>query len=111
MASMTGIEKAVHEFASNLEGALLAGAQAAAARLSATVAQIESDIARCRLLSKGQVREALNCSMRSVDKWMKDGSLPVVWLDRRPRFDPEDVRAFCQGRKLRALPGRRRRAA
>lgn len=108
---MTRLESVIHEFARSMEGALLADVKDVVDRLGAVAGQAEVDIARCRLMSKTQVCEALNCSMRSVDKWMKDGSLPVVWLDRRPRFDPEDVRAFCQGRKLKAIPGRRRRAA
>jgi len=108
---MTRLESVIRDFASGIEGALLADVKDVVDRLGAVAGDAEMSIARCRLMSKNQVREALNCSMRSVDKWMKDGSLPVVWLDRRPRFDPDDVRAFCQGRKLRAVPGRRRRAA
>jgi|GEM_PF-4308743 len=105
------LEETVTTFTDALGKVFRAELEAALAKVRAITGETELEIARCRLMSKSQVREALNCSMRSVDKWMKDGSLPVVWLDRRPRFDPEDVRAFCQGRKLRALPGRRRRAA
>jgi hypothetical protein len=105
------IEDTVTAFTDALGKVLRAELEAALAKIRAITGDTELEIARCRLLSKAQVREALNCSMRSVDNWMKDGSLPVVWLDRRPRFDPDDVRAFAQGRKLRAIPRRGRRAA
>lgn len=105
------IEETVTAFTDALGKALRAELEAVLAKISAIARETELEIARCKMLSKAQVREALNCSMRSVEKWMKDGSLPVVWLDRRPRFDPDDVRAFAQGRKLRAVPRRGRRAA
>lgn len=108
---MTRIESAIREFASGLVGALLADVQEVVDRLGAVAGDAEASIARCRLLSKKQVREALNCSIRKVDNLMNDGSLPVVWLDRRPRFDPDDVRDLCKRRKLRESKVRARRAA
>ena len=108
---MTLVESVIRTFSDNLGKALLSEVAEAKAKIDAIAAKAEDDIARCRMMSKAQVREALNCSMRKVDNLMNDGSLPVVWLDRRPRFDPDDVRALCQRRKLRESAGRARRAA
>jgi hypothetical protein len=112
---MSGVlDQAIRAVVDILVEALRAEVEAALARIVDLEAGATAEIARCRLLSKKQVREVLNCSLRQLDRWIADGVLPIVWLDRRPRFDPRDIEALAQKRKLRESPGpaaRMRRAA
>lgn len=108
------VEGAIRAAADGLAEALRGEVEAALARIVDLEAGARAEIARCRLLNKKQVREILNCSLRQLDRWIADGVLPIVWLDRRPRFDPRDIEALAQKRKLRESPGpaaRMRRAA
>jgi excisionase family DNA binding protein len=52
-----------------------------------------------RLLGRSEVAALLGISRQTLDRLVKAGSLPVVRLDRRPRFLPEDVDAFVRSRR------------
>lgn len=108
------LDQAIRAVVEILVEALRVEFEAALARIADLEARAKEEIDRCRLLSKKQVREILNCSLRQLNRWIAEGVLPIVWLDRRPRFDPRDIEALAQKRKLRESPGpaaRMRRAA
>lgn len=108
------VDQAIRAAVDGLAEALRSEVAAALARILDLEAGARAEIDRCRLLSKKQVREILNCSLRQLNRWIADGVLPIVWLDRRPRFDPRDIEALAQTRKLRESPrpaARMRRAA
>jgi excisionase family DNA binding protein len=52
-----------------------------------------------RLLGRAEVAAQLGISRQTLDRLVKAGALPVVRLDRRRRFLPEDVEAFVQSRR------------
>jgi excisionase family DNA binding protein len=45
------------------------------------------------------VAERLGISRQTLDRLVKAGALPVVRLDRRRRFLPEDVEALVRARR------------
>ena len=49
-----------------------------------------------RLLGRSEVAERLGISRQTLDRLVKAGALPVVGLDRRRRFLPEDVEALIR---------------
>jgi predicted DNA-binding transcriptional regulator AlpA len=51
------------------------------------------------LLSRAQVQEILSISRQSLWRLVKQGALPAVYLDRRPRFLTEDVWQFVRSRR------------
>ncbi|MEX1118437.1 MAG: hypothetical protein WEB60_06540 [Terrimicrobiaceae bacterium] len=52
----------------------------------ACAAKTEHDFAAIRLLSREQAAELLNLSLSQLDRLTKRGSIPTVWIDRRPRY-------------------------
>jgi predicted DNA-binding transcriptional regulator AlpA len=52
-----------------------------------------------RLLRRVQVADLLGVSPRTLDRIVRAGELPVVRIDRMPRFCPEDVRALIRSRR------------
>jgi excisionase family DNA binding protein len=52
-----------------------------------------------RLLGRSEVAERLGISRQTLDRLVRAGALPVVRLDRRRRFLPEDVEALVQSRR------------
>lgn len=61
-----------------------------------------------RLLQRSEVAETLGVSRRTLDRLTKAGKLPVVYIDRRPRYLAEDVIEFVESRRK---PSRDLRAA
>jgi len=51
------------------------------------------------LLSTTDVLQTLAISRRTLGRLVKRGVLPVVYVDRRPRFLPEDVWRFVRSRR------------
>jgi hypothetical protein len=52
-----------------------------------------------RLLRRAEVADLLGVSCRTLDRLVRAGALPVVYIDRRPRYLAEDVRAFVRSRR------------
>ena len=52
-----------------------------------------------RLLGRAEVAAQLGISRQTLDRLVKAGALPVVRLDRRRRFLPEDVETLVQSRR------------
>jgi excisionase family DNA binding protein len=57
------------------------------------------DHARHQLLRRREVARVLAVSVRSVDRLVQKGVLPVVELDRRPRFLDSDVEELIKSRR------------
>jgi len=49
-----------------------------------------------RLLSREQVEQLLSVSRAQLWRLVRSGDLPVVYLDRRPRFLAEDIENFIR---------------
>jgi excisionase family DNA binding protein len=54
-----------------------------------------------RLLTKAEVCEALNVSVRTIDRLRKRGLLPATKILGTIRFAPEDVKAFLDSQRGR----------
>jgi excisionase family DNA binding protein len=54
-----------------------------------------------RLLRRSEVAELLGFSTRTLDRLVQSGALPVVRVDRRPRFLMEDVEGFVRSRRTK----------
>lgn len=52
----------------------------------ACAAKTKQDFAGIRLLSRDQAAELLDLSLSQLDRLTKKGSIPTVWIDRRPRY-------------------------
>jgi hypothetical protein len=52
-----------------------------------------------RLLTREQTAALLSCSVSQVDRWIVEGKLHPVYLDRRPRVALADVVSFWQARR------------
>jgi predicted DNA-binding transcriptional regulator AlpA len=85
-----------------------AGLQCPAPQNSATLAPGEAPdgastaiIGLPRLLSRAEVEQMLCVSRKTLWRLVQRGTLPAVYLDRRPRFLPEDVWAFVLSRRRR----------
>jgi excisionase family DNA binding protein len=52
-----------------------------------------------RLLRRAEVADILGISRRTLDRLVRAGALPVVYVDRRPRFLAEDIRIFVRSRR------------
>jgi hypothetical protein len=55
-------------------------------------------IAAATLRSREQAAELLDSSTAQVGRWTAANELPVVELDRRPRYRLEDIRSFAAAR-------------
>ena len=44
----------------------------------------------------------LNVSVPQLDRLARAGLLPVVYIDRRPRFLEADIEAFIESRRMQA---------
>ena len=55
-------------------------------------------VADATLRSKQQAAAILDSSQAQVGRWTTSGKLPVVDLDRRPRYRLEDLKAFAAAR-------------
>jgi excisionase family DNA binding protein len=53
-----------------------------------------------RLLRRSEVADLLGVSRRTVDRLVRAGALPVVYLDRRPRYVATDVAALVRARRM-----------
>lgn len=53
------------------------------------------------LLSRAEVQQILCVSGKTLWRLVQSGKLPVVYIDRRPRFLPEDVWAFVRSQRRR----------
>lgn len=51
------------------------------------------------LLGRSEVASRLGISKMTLDRIVKAGALPVVRIDSRPRFLPEDVAEFVRSRR------------
>jgi hypothetical protein len=51
------------------------------------------------LLGRREAATRLACSLATLDRLVRAGSLPVVYLDRRPRYLAEDVAALVHSRR------------
>ena len=51
------------------------------------------------LLRRDEVAELLRCSKATVDRLVRSGALPAVYIDRMPRFRAEDVGALIESRR------------
>jgi excisionase family DNA binding protein len=58
-----------------------------------------------KLLRRSEVADLLGVSPRTLDRLVEAGSLPVVYIDRRPRYLAEDVAAFVLARRRRRTRG------
>jgi hypothetical protein len=57
-----------------------------------------------RLLTVDEVADVLGRSRRSVFSYIKARGLPVIHLDNGSvRVDPDDLRAWCRGRRIPAV--------
>ncbi len=52
-----------------------------------------------RLLGRSEAAAMLDMSRGQLDRLTKAGVLPVIHIDRRPRFLPEDIEAFIRSRR------------
>lgn len=52
-----------------------------------------------QLLRRTEVARLLGCSKVTVDRLVRAGALPVIRIDRMPRFLPEDVEALICSRR------------
>jgi len=56
-----------------------------------------------RYMSKRQVAQALHCTVRTIDRWRRQGVLPYVKMgpnsNAKVLFDQADVQAFMDRRK------------
>jgi excisionase family DNA binding protein len=52
-----------------------------------------------KLLRRAEVADLLAMSRRTVDRLVRAGELPVVYVDRMPRFLADDVRALVRARR------------
>jgi excisionase family DNA binding protein len=52
-----------------------------------------------RLLRRPEVAEQLGVSSRTLDRLVRAGILPVVYIDRRPRYVAEDVEQLIRSRR------------
>jgi excisionase family DNA binding protein len=59
-----------------------------------------------RLLRRSEVADLLGVSRRTLDRLAQAGAIPVVYIDRRPRYLAEDVATFVRERRT-AAPGTR----
>jgi hypothetical protein len=53
------------------------------------------------LLGRREAASRLACSLATLDRLVRAGSLPVVYLDRRPRYLAEDVAALVRSRRAK----------
>jgi hypothetical protein len=51
------------------------------------------------LLSRDEVQQILCISRKTLWRLVSSGTLPVVYVDSRPRFLPEDVWEFVRSRR------------
>jgi predicted DNA-binding transcriptional regulator AlpA len=72
----------------------VAGGLRLAAPMSSDITQKQS-----RLLSRADTAAMLNMSAPQLDRLARTGVLPVIRIDRRPRFLAEDVEAFIRSRR------------
>jgi hypothetical protein len=56
------------------------------------------------LLRRAEVERQLRVSRATLWRLVRSGALPAVYLDRRPRFRPEDIRALVIGRTRLPTP-------
>ena len=52
-----------------------------------------------RLLQRAEVADLLGMSRRQLDRLTRAGAIPVVEIDRRPRYLIEDIEAFILSRR------------
>jgi predicted DNA-binding transcriptional regulator AlpA len=67
-------------------------------------ANVRLDLAAASLRSVEQVMEMLHSSKSQVYRWTKSGELRAAWLDRRPRYRPQDIQAFIDSRAKMGKP-------
>jgi predicted DNA-binding transcriptional regulator AlpA len=51
------------------------------------------------LLSAAQLGEWLGVSRATIGRLMRSGAIAPIYLDSRPRFDPEEIRQFIAARR------------
>jgi len=95
------VEEIVRSASDVLISVLRTELEAALSRLRDAEHVAAEEIEGCRLLTKAQAAALLGCSRRQLDRWIVVGALPVVWLDRRPRFRPHDLKDLGERRKMR----------
>lgn len=95
------VEEILRSASDALVAVLKTELEAALSRLRDVEKQAAAEIEGCRLLTKAQTAALLGCSRRQLDRWIVLGVLPVVWLDRRPRFRPQDLTDLAERRKMR----------
>ena len=61
-------------------------------------ASIRVEFTAASLRSVEEVMEKLNASESQVYRWTKSGELRAAWLDRRPRYRPQDIQEFIDSR-------------
>lgn len=94
------VEEIVRSASEALVSVLRTELEAALSRLRDVEKQASAEIEGCRLLTKAQAASLLSCSRSQLDRWIALGVLPVVWLDRRPRFRPQDLKNLAERRKM-----------
>ncbi|MFO7252950.1 MAG: helix-turn-helix domain-containing protein [Actinomycetes bacterium] len=63
-----------------------------------------SDIRDLRLLSAKEVQRIFGVSWYTLMGLVQRGELPAIRVNRRWRFDPRDVEAYLERRKLQSTP-------
>jgi predicted DNA-binding transcriptional regulator AlpA len=67
-------------------------------------ASIRVEFTAASLRSVEEVMEKLNASESQVYRWTKSGELRAAWLDRRPRYRPQDIQEFIDSRVKMGKP-------
>lgn len=72
--------------------------------LKSLITRAESELARelknSRLITREKAAEFLALSLSQLDRLTKDGKIPVVCIDKRPRYSLTALREFCEARTL-----------
>ncbi len=94
------------------EGALVEQARAVELAMAellqgvrACATKTEQDFAAIRLLSREQAAELLDLSLSQLDRLTKKGSIPTVWIDRRPRYPLSQLGAWISARSTTPAAG------
>lgn len=64
----------------------------------ASALRSEQDFCGIRLLSREQAADLLDLSLSQLDRLTKKGSIPTVWIDRRPRYPLSQIREWIAAR-------------
>lgn len=71
------------------------------ARIHLGTADFDNTLQDLKLLSRTRAAELLDLSLSQLDRLTVQGSIPTVWLDRRPRYRATELREWITARSER----------